>query len=830
MTLAACTQPTSPPATTSSWSAFRYDATHSGAQPTETAISTATVSHLTVGFRGDTGGAVESSPAVVNGVVYVGADDGKLYAFSATAASGCGTAPVECAPLWTAATGGAVQSSPAVAGGVVYVASADGNLYAFDAAGSTGCSGTPKVCTPLWTAPLGSAVYSSPTVVGGLVYVMPSAGTLAVFDATGTSGCSGTPKVCSALWTAPTGPAQYGLGASPAVSGGVVYVTTDKLYAFDASGSSGCSGSPKSCSPLWTGTTGNAMVSSPAVSGGRVYQPVGQNLLVFDAAGTVGCSGTPKVCTPEWTAPLDSTVFQPSSPAVADGYVYVSSGAALYAFDAAGLQSCSGVPVVCSPVWSAAVGQGGHTPASSSPSVANGVVFVGSDDGNLYAFDAQGFDNCSTSPRQCAPIWSGTTGGLISSSPAIQSGRVYVGSTDSHLYEFGVCSNPEASVGFGPCDYTSAYRLPTLAGSSTKTVAIVDAYDDPTAESDLAVYRSTYHLPPCTTANGCFTKLNQNGLQSSYPASDKGWDLEISLDVQMVSAICPLCHITLVEANSDSFNSLAAAQNTAAGLHPAVISDSFGGTEWSTETTMDSSFVHAGIQTVVATGDNGFPGGASYPAVIPSATAVGGTTLSYTGTGRGWSETVWNAQPTSATPEAAGSGCSTYELKPTWQTDVGCAGRTTADVSAVAANVAVYGTSGYGGWITVQGTSAATPFVAALWAITGSTAGVGNLYAHSSGLYDVTTGNNGPGCGAVAYLCNGEVGYDGPTGLGTPCGLVAWGGVSPEGCGGGASPGAGVAQRALATAPPPAAVTPACGDADPGHARCYAWVVKERGR
>src|SRR6185312_15425404 len=99
-------------------------------------------------------------------------------------------------------------------------------------------------------------------------------------------------------------------------------------------------------------------------------------------------------------------------------------------------------------------------------------------------------------------------------------------------------------------------------GGSGQTVAIVDAQDDPNAESDLATYRSTYGLPACTTANGCFKKINQNG-GTSYPTADTGWAGEISLDVDMVSAVCPSCHILLVEATSANMSDLGTAVNQA---------------------------------------------------------------------------------------------------------------------------------------------------------------------------------------------------------------------------------------------------------------------------
>jgi len=163
---------------------------------------------------------------VANGVVYVGSAPGKLYAFSAAGTTGCsGTPPARtCAPLWTGATGGQIYySSPAVAGGVVYVAATDGKLYAFRAAGTTGCSGTPKTYAPLWTAAIaggGTVGQSSPVVAGAVVYV--SAGsTLYAFSAAGTTGCSGTPKTCAPLWTG-TSPSNTTY-ASPAVANGMVY-------------------------------------------------------------------------------------------------------------------------------------------------------------------------------------------------------------------------------------------------------------------------------------------------------------------------------------------------------------------------------------------------------------------------------------------------------------------------------------------------------------------------------------------------------------------------------------------------------------------------------
>ena len=99
--------------------------------------------------------------------------------------------------------------------------------------------------------------------------------------------------------------------------------------------------------------------------------------------------------------------------------------------------------------------------------------------------------------------------------------------------------------GYGPTALRSAYNV-TGAGSSNTIVAIVDAYGYTNAEADLATYRSTYGLPACTTANGCFSKVNENGTKTSYPAQDTGWAQETALDLDMVSAMCPNCKILLV--------------------------------------------------------------------------------------------------------------------------------------------------------------------------------------------------------------------------------------------------------------------------------------------
>jgi len=276
-------------------------------------------------------------------------------------------------------------------------------------------------------------------------------------------------------------------------------------------------------------------------------------------------------------------------------------------------------------------------------------------------------------------------------------------------------------------------------------------------------------LPPCTTSNGCFKKVNQNG-GSTPPTANASWGQEISLDLDMVSAVCPNCHILLVEANSASLADLGAAVNTAASLGGNAISNSYGGSEFSGETSQDSFYNHPGHAITVSSGDSGY--GVQYPAASQYVTAVGGTSLSRTSNARGWSETVWSG---------AGSGCSALEPKPSWQTDSGCARRTVADVSAVAnpnTGVAVYDSTAYrgqSGWLVFGGTSVASPVIASVYALAGNAGSVnyGSYpYGHLSSLFDVTSGTNGS-CGGT-YLCTGTAGYDGPTGNGTPNGAGAF--------------------------------------------------------
>lgn len=327
--------------------------------------------------------------------------------------------------------------------------------------------------------------------------------------------------------------------------------------------------------------------------------------------------------------------------------------------------------------------------------------------------------------------------------------------------------------GYGPADLQAAYKLPAT-NADGRTVAVVDAYDLPTAEADLGVYRAKYGLPPCTTGNGCFSKVNQSGGGGPLPTANASWGQEIDLDLAMVSAACPSCKILLVEASNTSQTSLGTAVNTAVSLGASAVSNSYGGAESSSELQADAAYYnHPGVAITASAGDTGF--GVSYPAASPYVIAVGGTTLTKDSSSRGFSESAWSG---------TGSGCSAYEPKPSWQHDTGCTQRTVADISADAdpdTGVAVYDSTpnqGESGWLVAGGTSASAPFVAGVYtlseSVTNANYPAAAPYAHTASLWDVTSGANGV-C-SPAYLCTAVTGFDGPTGLGTPDGSAAFSG------------------------------------------------------
>jgi len=387
------------------WPTFRGTSLGLGLNPFENTINADNAKFLGLAWQGLMGDLVDfSSPAVVDGVVYVGSFDGSLYAFDA---NGCGQD--FCDPLWSGQTGNDITSSPAVANGVAYIGSADRHLYAFDA---NGCG--QSTCTPLWRGPVGSGIVeSSPVVAGGFVFVGAADGKLYAFDA---KGCGHS--TCNAVWIATTAGQIF---SSPAVAAGVVYIgaTDGKLYAFDAHG---CGQS--TCQPLWAAQAGSSISgSSAAIANGVVY--VGsfeQNLYAFDAHG---CGKS--TCSPLWVGTTGP--FVESSPAVANGVVYVGDGDDLLnAFDAHGCGHS-----VCDPLWRGEA-VGAQAALVASPTVANGVVYVGENNGMMEVFDAKG---CGQ--NICLPITQLMTNNepIVSSSAAVVNGTVYFGSADQNQPPFG---------------------------------------------------------------------------------------------------------------------------------------------------------------------------------------------------------------------------------------------------------------------------------------------------------------------------------------------------------------------------------------------------------
>jgi hypothetical protein len=352
--------------------------------------------------------------------------------------------------------------------------------------------------------------------------------------------------------------------------------------------------------------------------------------------------------------------------------------------------------------------------------------------------------------------------------------------------------------GLSPSDLRSAYALGT-ATASGQTVAIVDAFDDPNAESNMNTYRAVYGLPGCTSSSGCFRKVNQEG-GTSYPPPNEAWAGEISLDVDMVSAVCPTCKILLVEASTASTLNLGLAENEAVALGATEISNSYGSVEVSGDSGYNKYYSHPGIPITVATGDSGYNnfllGGSapSYPAAAPGVISVGGTVLENASNARGWNETGMGVEEFlngegRVVKLAPGNGCSIEESKPKWQTDTGCARRTTADIAAVASHrspVSVYDTFGaVPGWVLATGTSVGAPIVAAILAqspsaVRSAAPEVPYLAAKrgTGSLADINTGpsNYSKTC-SPTYLCNYASGYDAPSGSGSPIGplsIASW--------------------------------------------------------
>ncbi len=386
--------------------------------------------------------------------------------------------------------------------------------------------------------------------------------------------------------------------------------------------------------------------------------------------------------------------------------------------------------------------------------------------------------------------------------------------------------------GLTPADLASAYSFSPTATGSGQTVAIVDAFDDPKIEKDLATFDSNYALPACTAGNGCFTKVGQTGSTSALaPADNSGWSVEISLDVETVHSVCQNCKILLVEANSESDGDLAAAVNEAVALGADEVSNSYGSFEGEEEESPQdiAAYDHPGVAIVASSGDSGYfdwdeiaelepaPERPDAPAIYPTVVAAGGTALKLTGRGARKSESVWNdsGQPGSNGTfkhakqfSATGGGCSSLFTAPAWQQQAagwaasGCGThRLSADVSAVAdpyTGFDIYSSYKYEafaetGWMTIGGTSLSSPLIGALYALAGGSHGVSypaqTLYEHlgnSGALFDVTQGGNGY-CDAEAASACGEPGVNEEDGdvdcIGTTACDAATGYDGPSGVG-----------------------------------------------
>ena len=494
------------------WPEFRGDATNSGLNPNETVISAANVGSLTSVWTGTTGSVVQSSPAVANGSAYVGSDDGKLYAFDAAGLANCAPgAPRACGAMWTGATGGPVRSSPAVANGLVYVGSDDGKLYAFDAAGLNNCSvgPQPRTCLAQWVTTTGGTVSSSPTVVNDVVYVGSSDDRLYAMNATTgqilwvtiTGGdVESSPAVTNGvafvgsndtkivamnattgqiLWSTLTGGA---VSSSPAVTGGVVYVGSfdNRLYALNAT----------TGQILWSTITGPAP-TSPAVANGVVYVGSGNGQLsALDAAtGAV-----------QWSAAMGAVVR--SSPAVANGLVYVGAdNGALSVFDAAGTVNCGGAPKTCTPLRTVTLGGN----VSSSPAVADGVVYVGSGDHKLYALAPP--LATPTVATQASP--GNLLGAPVHDTATLAGGTSPTGAITFRLYgpNDATCAGPPvfttAATVAGNGSYPSTSFTPSAAGTYRWTADYSgDRANNPASSACNAANESVtiapFQPPPCT--------------------------------------------------------------------------------------------------------------------------------------------------------------------------------------------------------------------------------------------------------------------------------------------------------------------------------------------
>jgi len=419
------------------WNSWHNGPANTGFNPYESTISAANISQLDIAWSGNSGVMYgKGGPVVANSKVYVAGWDGVLRVYAA----GCGTGADTCTPLWTADIQTNTSDQPTIVNGVVYVGNWNQKMFAFDAAGVTGCSGSEpnRVCTPLWTANLDGRVESSPAVTGGVVYFTTSSGWLYAFAV----GCNSGGGTCSPLWK---GAGSHGTTSSPAVAGGVVYVGgyDGNLYAYSV----GCASGGATCSPLWSGATGATTIgSSPVVANGEVYIGASDGYLY---TFNVGCASGGGTCTPAWKASVGGETMWVGSPATDDGVVYVPSTDGLYAFAAA----CGSGGSTCTPTWTAAIQN------ATTPSVANGLVYVGSRVGvpsaaKLFALAV----GCASGGGTCTPVWSHLVPGGTETAITVSNGAVYVGTGDNNVYAF------KLNAGLAHGDWRSWHSDPANTG------------------------------------------------------------------------------------------------------------------------------------------------------------------------------------------------------------------------------------------------------------------------------------------------------------------------------------------------------------------------------
>ena len=319
--------------------------------------------------------------------------------------------------------------------------------------------------------------------------------------------------------------------------------------------------------------------------------------------------------------------------------------------------------------------------------------------------------------------------------------------------------------GFGPADLEDAYNLPNGLGAGV-TVAITGQGGYSLAESDLAAYRSMYGLPACKIKTGCLTIVNEDGNPSPLPPDNRSWWGESALDMDMVSAACPLCKILYVEANTnEDIKGLLTTINTAVGLGATIVTNSWGSYDsqaWG-DKQYRKYFYHPGTEILFASGDIGYGNAQPDSRLL---VMVGSTSLTAAQNKRGWTESVWSGST---------SWCSVDNKTAKWMPNVGCSGRLMVDLATDGdpnTGVAVY-VSGH--WAVEGGTSASSPFVAGIYALGGHASQLNasqSLYKHPKAFYDVTTGSDG-NC-SPSIFCKAGAGYDAASGMGTPNGIGAF--------------------------------------------------------